>query len=201
MKSGLIRMKKEEQIWFENWQNGDESAFDALFRKFYKPLCYVAGRKTGDIHAAEDIVQDLFADIYFKRETIEISTSIDKYLYGALFYKCSNFNKKRKINLSYEEYAAEYPDYSGIPLRKIEEMELEAQIYDAIATLPEKCREVFELSRFENKKNREIAEILNISIKTVETHMSHALKKLGELLNNYMNILIIGILHFLFKIF
>lgn len=194
-------MKKEEQIWFENWQNGNDSAFDALFRKFYKPLCYAAGKKTGDINTAEDIVQDLFADIYTKREKIEINTSIDKYLYGALFYKCQNFNKRRENNPGFEECAFEPQDYSSIPSKKIEEIELEAQIYEAIATLPEKCREVFKLSRFENKKNREIAEILNISIKTVETHMNHALKKLGKIFYKYINILIICILHFLFKIF
>ena len=194
-------MDKEEQIWFENWQNGDDRAFDALFRKFYKPLCYAAGKKTGDIIAAEDIVQDLFADIYNKRQKIEITTSIDKYLYGALFYKCQHYNKKKDVNLSFEDCTVEPRDYSGISSIKIEEIELEALIYEAINSLPERCREVFELSRFENKKNKEIAEILKISIKTVETHMGHALKKLGEIVYKYLNTLVISVLYYLFKIF
>ncbi|MBN2521467.1 MAG: RNA polymerase sigma-70 factor [Bacteroidales bacterium] len=192
-------MKSEEQLWFERWQNGDDKAFDALFRKFYKPLCYVAAIKTRDVHSAEDIVQDLFADIFSKKDKLEIVTSIDKYLYGALFFKCSNFNKKRNINHSLGELSFDPKDITSIPSDKMEEMELEAKIYSAIASLPEKCREVFELSRFQNKKNREIAVILNISIKTVETHMGIALKKLGSIIYEYLNLLIILILYFFLK--
>lgn len=189
-------MKSEEQFWFERWQNGDDKAFDALFRKFYKPLCYVAAIKTRDVHSAEDIVQDLFADIFSKRDKLEIFTSIDKYLYGALFFKCRNFNKKRNVYHSLDELSNDPKDITSIPSDKMEEMELEAKIYAAIASLPEKCREVFELSRFQNKKNREIAAILNISIKTVETHMGIALKKLGSIFYEYLNLLIIAILYF-----
>ncbi len=192
-------MKSEEQLWFERWQNGDDRAFDALFRKFYKPLCYVAAIKTGDVCSAEDIVQDLFADIFSKRDTLEIFSSIDKYLYGALFFKCRNYNKKRNIHHSLDELSIDPKDITSIPSDKMEEMELEAKIYTAIANLPEKCREVFELSRFKNKRNREIAVMLNISIKTVETHMSIALKKLGSIIHEYLNTLIIATLYFLSK--
>ncbi|MBN2611246.1 MAG: RNA polymerase sigma-70 factor [Bacteroidales bacterium] len=192
-------MKREEQQWFERWQNGDDRAFDALFRKFYKPLCYVAAIKTKDVHSAEDIVQDLFADIFSKRDTLEIVTSIDKYLYGALFFKCLNFNKKRNINHSLDELSFDPKDIMSIPSEKMEEIELEARIYEAIASLPDKCREIFELSRFKNKKNREIADMLNISIKTVETHMGIALKKLGSIFYEYLNMLIIDILYFFSK--
>jgi RNA polymerase sigma-70 factor (ECF subfamily) len=194
-------MKKEEQIWFEDWQSGDNKAFDALFRKYYKPLCYVALKKTGNINDAEDIVQDLFTEISNKRGRIEIYTSIDKYLFGALFYKCQSFNKKQNLSLStsLDDIIFEPMDISGIPSGKIEEMELEAEIYKAIAHLPDKCREVFELSRFRNKKNKEVADILNISIKTVETHISNALKKLGSILYEYLNVLFIVVLNFFFK--
>ena len=194
-------MKKEEQIWFENWQNGDDNAFDSLFRKFFKPLCYVAGKKTGNVHEAEDIVQDLFTEIFHKKDKIIITTSIDQYLYGALFYKCRDFNRESKNNHSLDEIYPDPGDPASLPSEKLEEMELEARIYQAITGLPEKCRQVFELSRFENKKNREIAEILNISVKTVETHMSNALKKLGETFLKYLKILIISALQFLFKFF
>lgn len=189
-------MKSEEQRWFERWQHGDDGAFDALFRKFYKPLCYVAASKTRDVHSAEDIVQDLFADIFSKRDKLEIVTSIDRYLYGALFFKCCQFNTKRHMNHSLDELSFDPKDTTSIPSEKMEEMEMEAQIYSAIASLPEKCREVFELSRFRNKKNREIAAMQNVSIKTVETHMRMALKKLGNIIRNYYNLLIILFLYF-----
>ena len=194
-------MKSEEQLWFERWQNGDDRAFDALFLKFYKPLCYVAAIKIKDVHSAEDIVQDIFTDIFSKRDSLEISASIDKYLYGALFFKCLNYNKKRNINHSFDELSIDPKDIASIPSDKMEELELEAKIYTAIANLPEKCREVFELSRFKNKKNREIADMLNISIKTVETHVGIALKKLGSIFYEYLNLLILAIVYFFPKNF
>lgn len=192
-------MNSKDQILFEEWQQGDDSAFDILFRKYYKPLCYVAGIKTGDIHQAEDIVQELFTDILQAKEKIKIKLGVDKYLYGALFYKCHHFLKNRVKSPSLDEISFESNDFSTIPSDKLEEIELEANIYNAISNLPEKCRQVFILSRFENKKYREIAEMLDISIKTVETHMSSALKKLASLFSDYLKILIISILQIIFR--
>ena len=186
---------------FEKWQQGDDSAFDILFRKYYKPLCYVAGIKTGDVHQAEDIVQELFTDILKSREKIRIKSGVDKYLYGMLFYKCYHFLKRRIKSSSLDEISYEINDFSSIPSDKLEEIELEANIYDAISNLPEKCRQIFILSRFENKKNREIAEILKISIKTVETQMNIALKKLTSIFSEYLKVLIVSILHMILKKF
>jgi RNA polymerase sigma-70 factor (ECF subfamily) len=194
-------LKNQDQILFEKWQQGDDAAFDILFRKYYKPLCYVAGIKTGDVHQAEDIVQDLFTDILRSREKIRIKSGVDKYLYGVLFYKCRHFLKRRIKSTSLDEISFEFNDVSGIPSDKLEEIELEANIYDAISNLPEKCRQVFILSRFENKKNREIAEILHISIKTVETHMGNALRKLATIFSEYFKILIISIIQIVLKSF
>ncbi len=189
-------MKNEDQILFEKWQQGDDTAIDILFRKYYQPLCYAAGVKTGDVHAAEDIVQELFIDIFKARKKITIKSNIDKYLYGALFYKCYHFMKKKADTASLDEITIEPVDFSTIPSEKLEEIELEASIYEAISKLPEKCREVFILSRFEHKKNREIADILDISVKTVETHMGNALKKLSSILSTYLKLIIVCVIHF-----
>ncbi len=194
-------MKNKDQILFEKWQQGDDSAFDVIFRKYYKPLCYVAGIKTGDVHQAEDIVQELFTDVLKAKEKIKIKSGVDKYLYGVLFYKCYYFLKKKVNSPSLDEIPFESYNFSSIPSDKLEEIELESNIYNAISNLPEKCRQVFILSRFENKKNREISEILNISIKTVETHISSALKKLTSILSDYLKVFIIGILQIIFKNF
>lgn len=184
-------MKKEEQIWFEHWQQGDNASFDKLFRKYYKPLCFIAGTRIGDIHHAEDLVQELFADIFKRRKGIQLTTSIDRYLYGALFYKCSNFNKKRIHQVSLDDIPVDQKDTNSLPSDKLEEMELETEIFNAIDELPEKCREVFIMSRFENKKSKEIAAMLNLSEKTIETHISLALKKLKSVFNTYLKTLIL----------
>ncbi|MBN2276004.1 MAG: sigma-70 family RNA polymerase sigma factor [Bacteroidales bacterium] len=166
-----------------------------MFRKYYKPLCFVAGSKTGDIHHAEDIVQELFADIYKRGKEIKLTTSIDRYLYGALFYKCSDYNKKKIHHDSIDDIPFDQKDTNSLPSDKLEEMELETEIFNTIDGLPRKCREVFMLSRFDNKKNKEIAGLLNLSEKTIETHISHALKKLKLVYNSYLKALILFLLY------
>lgn len=184
-----------DHILFQQWQQGDDSAYDKLFRNYYKKLCFAAIKTTENLADAEDIVQELFIELFNAKCRIEIKTTIQQYLFGALYFKCNSYlknNNKHKYNQSIDDI--EIDDPSSIPIEIIENIEFETIVFEAIESLPEKCKQIFELSRFEKLKNREVAEKLNISIKTVENQMSIALKKLNVSLLPYMNLVLIKVI-------
>jgi len=184
-----------DHVLFQQWQQGDERAYDELFRKYYKKLCFAAIKTTTNLPDAEDIVQELFIEIYNAKGRIEIKTTIQQYFFGSLYYKCNAYLKNKnnhKFKQSVDDI--EVIDSSSIPSEFIENIEFEAIVFEAIDSLPEKCKQIFELSRFENLKNKEIAEKLSLSVKTVENQMSIALKKLNKSLLPYMNLIVIKIL-------
>ena len=188
----------EENHLFDSWKKGDEKAFDMLFRNYYKQLCYIAIKVTGNSTDAEDIVQELFSEIYQNRSKLRIKSSFKNYLLSALYYKCSRFlKKKNKVNFTGLNEITTPPDTTPAPSEILENYELEIKVYEAIDSLPEKCKEIFRLSRFENMKYKDIAKSLGISIKTVETQMSIALKRLGEVVNKYLYFLVLGLLDML----
>lgn len=179
---------ENDKILLNKWIKGEESAFDDLFKTYYKKLCFAAIRTTENLADAEDMVQELFIEIYNSKSTLKIKGSIKNYLFGALYFKCNAFIKKKiKNTIEITDKVIEISDYSNSPLEYIENIEFETIIYDAIDSLPQKCKEIFELSRFNSLKNKEIAQKLNISIKTVENQMSIALKKLYEKVNPYLS--------------
>lgn len=190
-----ITLMSSDHILFQQWQQGDDDAYDKLFRNYYKKLCFAAIKTTENLADAEDIVQDLFVELFNAKNTIEVKTTIQQYLFGALYFKCAAYlksNNKHKFNQSIDD--VEIGDSSSIPAQILESIEFETLVFDAIDSLPEKCKQIFELSRFENLKNKEVAEKLNISIKTVENQMSIALKKLNSSLLPYMNVVVITVI-------
>lgn len=166
----------DDKILIEKWKNGDEKSFDILFRKYYKPLCYSVLKRVNNINDAEEIVQDLFTEIYQNKSKVEIEITFSAYINRALYYKYLKFNKAKKGHLSIDENVLDIPENSNDPSLVLEQFELEQKVYNAIQNLPEKCRVIFELSRFKELKYREIADKLNISIKTVENQIGIALK-------------------------
>ena len=168
-----------------------ETTFKNLFRKYYSGLLFYAERIVGD-EEAEDIVQDVFAELWRRRNDIQIGDQIQSFLYRSVYTKALNCLKHRAIveNHNAEEEAfyqkrLEFyqPDHSDI-IRRIEDRELHHAIHNAINELPDKCKEVFKLSYLHNMKNKEIAEIMNISLRTVEAHMYKALKFLRSRLGH-----------------
>ena len=146
-----------------------------------------------DSDAAEDVVQEVFSSVWDKGSAIDIRTNLKSYLFGAVRNACLNVLKHQKVVESYErEKLASEPSDDGDFL---EMDELQKKVNEALDALPEKRRQIFEMSRFEGKKYHEIAEELEISIKTVETQMGRTLKHLREILGPYMTyVLVIGIL-------
>ncbi|WP_195655742.1 RNA polymerase sigma-70 factor [Bacteroides sp. 1001136B_160425_E2] len=170
-------------------QRGDQKAFDALFRKYYPTLC-AYGHRFVDLEDAEEIVQDSLLWIWENRENLIIEISLSSYLYKMIYRKA--LNKLAHIDAAqradtqfYEEMKEMLQDTD---IYQIEE--LTRQIKDAIANLPESYREAFVMHRFQDMSYKEIAEILEISPKTVDYRIQQALKQLRLDLKDYLPLLL-----------
>lgn len=176
-----------EQQVFSTLKEGNESAFEMLFRTFYQPLCRYAYSFLNDRDESEEVVQAAFINIWDKRAQIEIETSMKSYLYRMVRNSCLNVIKHEKIKQQHvaHEMAFGEPTHEG-PTQAVVANELEEKIFEAMKALPEQCRVVFQLSRFEELKYSEIADQLGISVKTVENQMGKALKIMREQLKDYL---------------
>lgn len=163
-----------------------------LFKSYYQPLCQYAHSFLRDKDEAEEVVQSAFINIWDKREGISIQTSIKSYLYRMVRNACLNVIKHRRVIKEHEahETALGEPVYEGAT-QGVMATELERKITLALKELPEQCRLVFQLSRFEELKYAEIADQLNISVKTVENHMGKALRIMREQLKDYLPLVLI----------
>jgi RNA polymerase sigma-70 factor (ECF subfamily) len=171
---------------------GDITAFEMLFRTYYQPLCNYAFTYIPDRDEAEEIVQSTFLNVWEKRENLAIHTGVKPYLYAMVRNACLNAIKHEKVR---QQHAAVE---MAVAERSVESVsatvlaaELEARIFKAMQKLPEQCRLVFKLSRFEELKYNEIATHLNISVKTVENQMGKALKIMREQLKDYLPLIVI----------
>jgi RNA polymerase sigma-70 factor, ECF subfamily len=180
-----------DQQHFDALASGDITAFEMYFKSFYQPLCSYAYTFLHDKDEAEEIVQSTFLSVWEKREILKIHTSGKSYMYAMVRNACLNVIKHEKIKQKYvgEEIALAQPGYESVA-QTMASTELETRIQAAIGKLPEQCRLVFKLSRFEELKYTEIAEQLDISVKTVENHMGKALKMMREQLKDYLPLLI-----------
>ncbi|MBK8966411.1 MAG: RNA polymerase sigma-70 factor [Lewinellaceae bacterium] len=174
-------------------QLGDEAAFEALFRRWYEPLCRYACRLAdGDMDEAEDVVQQAFVKLWEYRAKLQVAWSLKAYLYKAVHNACLNRLRSRQVQSKYLDFTAQQPD-TMLTQPDDTTPELRERFQQALDSLPPQCRHVFELSRFEALKYREIADQLGISIKTVETQMGKALRVLRVQLADYL-VTLIGVL-------
>ncbi|MCL3780953.1 RNA polymerase sigma-70 factor [Prolixibacteraceae bacterium JC049] len=165
----------------KDWGNSKE--FDELFEKYYVTLCFFANKYINDMDQARSLVQGLFVDMWVKRDDLKVNDSLKSYLYKATKNRAIDFIRKQ--NAKPESSSYELPE-CHVPFHDlVEEAELNEKINDAINSLPEKCKEVFILSRYEEMKYTEIAQMLQISVKTVEMQMGIALKKIRVKLSDY----------------
>ena len=180
----------DQQQW-EALTTGDITAFEMIFRTYYQPLCNYAYTFLQDREEAEEIVQSTFTSIWEKHSTLSIRTSAKAYLYAMVRNACLNVIKHEKIKQKHvvEEVALSPRSHDSVT-STVTSTELEARIQQALEELPEQCRLVFKMSRFEELKYNEIAEQLNISVKTVENHIGKALKIMRDQLKDYLPILI-----------
>lgn len=175
----------QELFLFAEMSQGKEYAFDFFFNYYYPGLCvYAQNMFSLPEEEAKNVVQDVFLKFWNDRKKISINTSVRSYLFVAVKNKSLDYLKKNKsqgknIELEGKELPEESIDayiYS----------ELQTLFDESLGRLPARCREVFELSRFEGLKNREIAQRLEISEKTVENQMTKALRILKVELKDYL---------------
>lgn len=185
-------MELNESQLIDTLKAGDITAFEMLFRTYYQPLCNYAYTFVQDRDEAEEIVQTTFLAVWERKETLEIRTAVKPYLYAMVRNACLNVLKHEKVKKQHAvvQLATSERSVESVA-RTVMASELETRIYQAMDVLPEQCRLVFKLSRFEELKYAEIAEQLNISIKTVENHMGKALRIMREQLRDYLPLLIV----------
>lgn len=180
-------------------QAGDELAFEQAFRQYYERLCGYANSLLHDLDEAEEAVQSVFFKLWERRESFDIQTSLKSYLYRAVHNRCLNRAKHEKVKRVYEGYNAEQLRQNPAQATDLAmQNELQGRIETAVASLPEQCRAVFTLSRYEGLKYQEIADQMGISVKTVENQMTKALKVLRTHLADYVTVYLLLMLMELF---
>lgn len=198
--SSLVSMEAqklaEESLSLYQNLSPDEKV-EVLFRKYYPALCKSLYRILKDVSLAEDIVQEVFLKVWNKRDSLQLDEAIQGYLYRSCYHTALNFIKQQKpsSDMSITPMAA----ISGEDSEKaLNFLETEEQILLAIDKLPPKTKQVFNMSRFEELSYKEIAERLDISLKSVEKHMGIALQRLRENLKEYLYGLLLFLLTQLF---
>lgn len=174
-------------------KKGQEKAYRYLFDRYYFPLYRMAIFYVRDEFLAENVVEDCFIYIWRKRETLEIHSSLEGYLFTSLRHISLNYLKKTRkdpeMNFSafFEDGSdIEYPSNELSVLSKLAGQELDDKIENCITGLPEECRQVFSLSRYENLSYQEISDRQGISVNTVRYHMKNALAQLRKELKDFM---------------
>lgn len=155
---------------------GNRQAFEAIFHRYWKRLYTYAYKIYQEKAVCEDIVQEVFISLWDKNKNSKI-LNLEAYLLKAVKYKVANHIRSLKFSTAQIEYLESIPDE---PNHHLEYKEFEKKMMSQIELLPQKCKEVFKLSRIEQKSNKEIAQALSLSVRTVETHISNALSFLRK---------------------
>lgn len=172
-----------------------EREFEQVFKIYFKNLHAYAYTILKDEAAGEEIVQNVLYKLWEKRERLDIKISIKAYLYKAVYHESLNYLKHQQIKAIHQTYAMRYSENTTENTqRKVLLSELEKRLGKALNELPQQCRTIFQMSRFEELKYHEIASSLGISIKTVENQMGKALKLLRRKLADYLPLILIVLL-------
>jgi RNA polymerase sigma-70 factor (family 1) len=167
-------------------KTSNTEAFKTVFHQYQEGIFNFLNYKLGNIPVAEDILQDVFAALWENRHQLKSDSSLKAYLYTLARNMALNYLRHQNVVRKFEQIQSEMSSNEAEPSpEKIaEEKELHETILNAANRLPEMQRIVFKMSRLDGLPNREIAERLDIGVKTVETHIGRAVKKMVELLKN-----------------
>lgn len=169
---------------------GDKAAFEQIYNRFRSKLYRAALNKVRTDENAMEIVQEIFLDLWYRREHVVIA-DLEKYLYSAVRNKVLNFYKKEFQKKHYAEtIQSDYSDESSETEEEIAYKELSEAMLSCIGNLPEKTRTIFELNRLQSKSSEEIAQTLGIPRRTVEYHITQSLKALRISLKDYLLIML-----------
>ena len=186
--TNLITNTMDDMFLLQLIKNGDKQAFKYVFDTYFTALCRFMYLYLGDTQEAEDIASDIFASVWENRKKLEIRLTFKAYLFQAAKNRCLNAIRDRKATVSLDDINGQDTPQVSIT-DSLETEELNNLIQEAILSLPEKCREVFLQSRTKNLTNQEIAESMDISVKTVEAQITKALKQIRKFLGTqYQNL-------------
>lgn len=171
--------------WTQKLRGNPAEAIDQLFREHYRFLCLAVYRIIPDRDTAEDLVQDVFVELWRKHRQLTVQQSMRAYLKRSAVNKALNYIRDRKIHLV-DTPLNPIPALQPPVVQQLAAEELQQYIDAAIDRLPERCRLVFVLSRFEDMSYKEISDKLGISVKTVENQVSKALRLLRDQLGPYL---------------
>jgi RNA polymerase sigma-70 factor (ECF subfamily) len=176
--------------------NKEKEDYRYLFQLYYKPLCHLSTHYLDNKDEAKGVVQDVFVKLWEIRHELNLDSNLRNFLFTLVKNDCLNILKHRQVLLKHHEKIRwmemhyQYESLSRMGDNYLEFDELKHKIDLAIQNLPEHCRVVFEMSRFEELKNREIAEKLGVTQKTVEAHLTKALKILRDELKDYLPVIL-----------
>ena len=171
-----------------------EAAFELLFKTHFRGLHGYAVTILKDERMGEEIVQNVFYKLWEKRELIEIETSPKAYLYKAVYHDCLNYIKHKKVRSAHAMHVVRHSN-DGVENTsgKLLQNELNVHIHAAMNELPEQCRTIFHMSRFEGLKYQEIADVMGLSIKTIENQMGKALRLMRHKLAEFLPLIILSL--------
>jgi len=175
--SKLLCLLKTEQ---------DKMAFSELYNRYWDKLFGAAFKRVKNVEVAEEIVQDLFTDIWSRRKGLDIKSELPVYLFSAIKYRVINYIHKEQLKNSFvNNGVAIFSELDNSTEELVIANDLKNHVDNNVQLLPVKCREVYELSRNEHQSNKAIAQKLSISEKTVENQITKALKRLRTSLNSF----------------
>jgi len=160
-------------------------ALKVLYDQYYNYICSVVYKMIGDSTLAEDLAQEVFVEVWKRRGSLDVNLSLRGYLRRIAVNKTLNHIRSKKMNFEEEDAILQVPSTENSTQKILEAEDLQKAINDSIDSLPNKCRVVFGLSRFEELSYKEISSELGISIKTVENQISKALKLVRKAVLDY----------------
>ena len=193
-----IRKFSDEDL-IELLKEGSTAAFEELYNRYWEKLYNSARKRLSEAEIAEELVQDFFTSLWLNREKLVIHSSFNSYVHSSIRYLVYNHYQKETVRRVYQENTQRVlalEDNSTQELLSLKE--LNKVLEEGVEKLPAKCRTVYELSRKEYKNNKEIASLLGISEKTVENHLTKALRNIRLSLKDVMSFITL-VLSFLFN--
>ncbi|MBW1294569.1 RNA polymerase sigma factor [Aquimarina litoralis] len=171
------RGQNSEVILIKNLRKGDEQAFKIIFNQHHKELCNYVYKLSSNMNLSKDLVQNVFIRIWEKKKNLHINSSLKSYLYKACHNEFLMHLRAQKKEIDMLDHLRTQTLLQIFIATEENQKEMYLQqIEITIEQLPEKCKEVFKLSRLKQKRNKEIAKLLGISTRTVEKHISNAIQ-------------------------
>lgn len=180
-----------DEVLFSAFKKGNKNAFTMLYEKYWEKLYYVAYQHTQSVQESEDLIHEIFMDLWNNRKKIRIKKTVSSYIFTALKYKIFRMYDSKSVRKRYAESIKQKDNKSS----NITEMELSFnELYHLIEyeidKLPERCKVIFKMRRMEEFSVEEVAERLKISPNTINNQMTKASKILKQNLKEYLNSII-----------